>query len=204
LRSAPWPAILAGVVLLGVGPACEEHLPEYVDPTDLFESRIDAKVVYRSDAIAIDVTNVLVNRFDETLDDVVAVDGWITVVLASDPSTVRTFALSASQLVASNYNPATKRLTVDSGDSLQFRIRYDFFDDAGRDLRAQVMHWRQDPSCEYRMMSTSTSFEVRASVRLFPRTEASVAKPFVAQWCIPMPWVDDKVCPDRVQPGVCP
>jgi hypothetical protein len=196
--------MLLAAALTFAGPSCTEQLPAYEDPSDLFETSLSAAVVYRSDAIAIDVAYRLVNRFDETLDEVIDLDGVITVLVGGDESTLRTFVLTTGDMTARSFMPATRRLTVNPGDTLTFRVRYTFVDDFGRDLRSAVMRWRLDPSCDQRLISENTSFLVRASVRLFPRTEASIASPLIVGYCIPMPWVSDKVCPDRVQPGVCP
>lgn len=191
-------------VLCVAGLACTEHLPAYEDPRDLFETSLSTTVVYRSDVIAIDVAYRLVNRFDETLDEIIDLEGEITVLMGGDESTLRTFVLTTGDMTARSFIPATRRLTINPGDTVTFRVRYAFVDDIGRDLKEAVMRWRQDPSCDQRMISENTSYLVRASVRMFPRTEASIASPLIVGYCIPMPWVGDKACPDRVQPGVCP
>jgi hypothetical protein len=186
------------------GLACTEHLPAYEDPQDLFETSLSTTVVYRPDAIAIDIAFVLVNRFDETLDDSIDLEGRITVMLGSDETTIRSFALTTYELSARSFSPLSRRLTVDPGDSVAFRVRYDFVDDSGRQLLDEVMRWRQDLGCSQRLISEYTTFVVRASARLYPRTNASLAVPLIVGYCIPRPWVSDKSCPDRVEPGECP
>lgn len=196
--------VVCAAALLLAGPACTEHLPAYEDPRDLFQTTLTTAVVYRSDAVAIDIMYQMVNRFDETLDEVIALEGEITVQMGGDESTRRTFVLTTGEMTARSFVPGTRRLMIDPGDTVTFRVRYNFFDDSGRNLTEAVMRWRQDPSCGLRLISENISYLIRAQVRLYPRTDASVASPLIVGYCVPMPWVSDKVCPDRVQPGVCP
>ncbi len=198
---SPWWLPVAVVML---APACQEQLPSYEDPRDLFVSYLAPRITYRSDGVSIDVNVVLINAFDETLDDVIDVDGWVSVTMGGDPSTVRTLTLSTTELSARSFVPASRRLTLDPGDSVVFRVRYDFFDDTGRDLRDAVMRWMPDPSCEVRLLSTNMSYEFRASVGMYKRTAATIPPPAIAWWCVPRQWVSDKICPFQTRPGICP
>ncbi|MCU0453301.1 MAG: hypothetical protein MUE68_06555 [Bacteroidetes bacterium] len=202
----PTAAVACAVLLTAL--SCREHLPAYEEPTNLFSPKVLAALVYRSDQTAIYVSFVLVNRFDETLDGIADVDGTISVSLLRDPSTVRTFVLDATHLSARGYEPVSKRLRLDPGESVTLQVRYDFRDDSGRDLIASYLELRQDPSCPSRAVTGPEIYDIRASVRLFPRTQFTVAPPLSYVLCLPVPFVDDRVClgpkGDHPETALCP
>jgi hypothetical protein len=88
------------------------------------------------------------------------------------------------------------------------QVRYDFRDDSGRDLIADVLELRQDPTCPVRAVTGPEIYDIRGSVQLYPRTRASVAPPLSYVLCLPVPFVEDRVClgpkGDHVETALCP
>lgn len=207
IRRVQWHAVVAFASLLTTL-ACREHLPAYEDPTDVFEAKLHANLVYRLDETSVLVSFVLVNRFDDTLEDLVDVDGTITVTLLRDASTVRTFTLTPAEISSTGYDPASRRLRLDPGRSVTIQVRYDFRDDSGRDLTSSVLQFDVDPACPFRRVTGPEIYDIRASVRLFARTKASVAPPLSYVLCLPVPFVDDRTClgpkGDHPETALCP
>lgn len=207
IRPGRWLAAVAFSALL-TALSCREHLPAYEDPTDLLEANIHATFVYRSDLTAVYMTLVLVNRYDETLEDVLDLEGTITVTLLRDASTVRTFTLTPAQLAASGYEPNSRRLRIDPGRSVTLQVLYDFRDDSGRDLTTSVLRFQSDPTCPQRMVTGPEIYDIRASARLFARTKASDAPPLSYVLCLPVPFIEDRVClgpkGDHPETALCP
>jgi len=128
--------------------ACEGEIPARLDPSDVFESKLQA--VYNLSVIQNDLRVLFTarNNFDETLQAVVDFTGTLELTMARNTSIRKTFTLSAAQLVyARSYNTGTRVLTIDPGDSVVFGVNWNFVSDIGLDLRLGHFRYTSDQSC---------------------------------------------------------
>ena len=192
IKRAFFPAV--GVFLLL---ACEEQLPAYEDPRNVFSVTIHADYMYRIGDNSVHFYLTFVNKYDETLADTARMDGSLTVTLARDPSFVRTFTLTPAQLYfARSYDSGTRELRVDPGDSIVFRVRYDFIDDQGRMLLNEGLKMNEDKDCGLRMVSDRELFVVKGGAIIFSRTLRSDSETLGYPICIVNPFISNKVCED--------
>ncbi len=128
--------------------ACEGEIPARLDPSDVFESRVQA--FYNLSVIQNDLRVLFTarNKFDETLQAVADFSGTLELTMARNTSIRKTFTLSAAQLVyARSYNAGARVLTIDPGDSVVFGVNWNFVSDAGLDLRLDHFRYTHDASC---------------------------------------------------------
>ncbi len=128
--------------------ACEGEIPARLDPSDVFESKVQA--FYNLSIIQNDLRVLFTarNKFDETLQAVADFSGTLELAMARNMSIRKTFTLSATQLVyARSYNAGTRVLTIDPGDSVVFGVNWNFISDAGLDLRLGHFIYTPDTSC---------------------------------------------------------
>ncbi len=136
------------VALTALLTACEGELPEYLDPRDVFTAEINGLYVLSASDNSLKIFLTAKNRFDETFEAEAVLQGNIRVTLASDPSIQKTFSLSASELIsARGYNPQTRVLRIDPGDSVRFSVSWDFVADNGTDLLQDVFRYVPDSTC---------------------------------------------------------
>ena len=135
------------------------------------------------------------NVFDETFNERVQIDGSIDIELARDPSFRKTFAISDANIYsAKNYNTQSKILTIDAGDSIRFRVVWNFVDESGRDLRTHIFRYFADPYCfELRGVARPEIFIARGQVKLFDKTGYVACNPLQVQVCHVSGWLD--TCP---------
>jgi hypothetical protein len=93
------------------------------------------------------------------------------------------------------YNTSTKVLRFDPGDSLIFRIRWDFVDDSGDSLKNTVFRYNADPNCPVRCIADEEVFSLTAGLRLFDEIPAATYGPELFSICHVTTWVDGLSCP---------
>jgi hypothetical protein len=158
-----------------VGLACNEDLPGYNDPADVFDAHMDAAYVITRTDNSVRVYILVTNDYDETLQGRAAFGGQIAVVWTRDPSRRKTVTLTPAHLIyARSYNPNSQVLTLDPGDSIRLGFVWNLIDDDGVDLR-QFFTYRQDPLCPARFISEPEFFRLSGEVKVFDRTALAVA-----------------------------
>ncbi len=128
--------------------ACEGEIPARLDPSDVFESKVQAFYNLSITQNDLRILFTARNKFDETLQAVADFNGTLELTMARNTSIRKTFTLSAAQLVyARSYNTGTRVLTIDPGDSVVFGVNWNFISDAGLDLRLVHFIYTPDISC---------------------------------------------------------
>lgn len=193
---------LACVMFLGgLCLSCDEHLPAYEDPRNLFVARLRTEHVYSSTGIYTNLYLTFVNRYDETLEDTAAFDGTVAMTLLRETSYRKTFRVTASNLhFARSYQSGNRVLRIDPGDSVVFLFRYTYTDDLGRSLPNDIFRFGVDPNCPSRMVAVGESFSVEGSSRLYTRTASTSAPTVLFQICYAMPYVRPALCMDMISP----
>ena len=195
---------IAAIVLFG---GCDEELPPVNNPKDLFLSSVSSQYQYTADTkptqSSVDVYIVYKNFFDETLEDFASLKGTVKIEWLASPEErgaiipYRTDVLTADNLFqASGYNFATNRLSIDPGDSIILRYRWDLKTDDSTNLMTQVKY-SVDQDCLVnanaqgdpgnRFVSAKQQFRVTASFSIFQRGGAVVTAPkqFSSCWIAP-------------------
>jgi hypothetical protein len=179
--------------------SCDESLPTYREPDKLFAADMNVHFSYgpalgRIDSSLLIYVNVR-NVFDETFDAKVQIDGTVDIELARDPSFRKKFTISDANIYsAKSYNLQTKILTLDAGDSLRFVVAWNFIDENGRDLRANVFKYVSDAYCnDLRGVAGPEVFIVHGRVKLFDKTGYVACNPLQVQVCHVAGWMD--MCP---------
>jgi len=186
--------------------ACDEELPPVNNPQDLFSGT--ATVQYRYDPTvrpttsSIDIYIVIKNYYDETLDDFAALNGSIRIEWLAPSEErgsivpVRTDQLTTGNLFAAKgYNYLNNRLSIDPGDSIVLRYRWNLKTDDSTSLIKQVKY-TYDRDClvsvcggdaGYRGISGRQPFRVNANITVFQRsgTVAMKTKEFSVCWIQP-------------------
>lgn len=196
-----WPITIASLF------SCQESLPTYQEPQKFFSAGMNVHFSYGPALGQIDSSLLIYvnmrNVFDETFNSNVQIDGSVDIELARDPSFRKTFTISEAQIYsAKNYDPQTKILTLDVGDSVRFKVAWNFVDENGRDLRKYIFKYILDSSCYFlRGFAAPETFIVRGQVRIFDKTGYVACPPLQVQVCHVTGWV--ATCPRFPQDSAC-
>ncbi|MBP6672303.1 MAG: hypothetical protein KA247_04110 [Bacteroidetes bacterium] len=195
--------LITSLVIVG----CDEELPPQSNPKELFISSITSQYQYTSDArptqSSIDVYIVYKNFYEETLEDFASLKGTIKIEWVVSPEErgaiipYRTDVLTVDNLFqAAGYNFSTNRLSIDPGDSVILRYRWNLKTDDSTNLMSQVKY-SVDKGCSvnanpqgdpgYRFVSSKQPFLVTASFTIFQRGGIVVTSPqqFTSCWIAP-------------------
>jgi hypothetical protein len=176
--------------------ACDESLPPRNDPTKLFRGTIDAQysLLWNENALRVGVS--IVNIYDETIQTTVTIAGTIDIVLVRDRQYRKTIRLSASNLVSTKfYNPSTKELTLDPGDSIRFVYTWNFVDDNNVRLPEDVFHYYRDPICTARYIGYSETFALSGSLQIVEKLGSFTLIPNNLNLCYISVYISPKDCP---------
>lgn len=195
--------------------ACEGEIPARLDPSDVFESKVQA--FYNLSMIQNDLRILFTarNKFDETLQAVADFSGTLELIMARNTSIRKTFTLSAVQLVyARSYNAGTRVLTIDPGDSVVFGVNWNFISDAGLDLRLNYFRYTLDPAClaidhplclpqgQDRKLANPEIVIIEGQLKTFDKVNITKAAPFQFLLCQVDRYVPPNCCPP-VLPNQC-
>ena len=181
---------------------CGESLPPRSDPANLFTISISTEYNIVNDFGFLDVFVTLKSNYDETLQDVVLLDGTLMIDWTADPAIRgnivprRTAHIDPSQMVhARKYDSFTQMLTIDPGDSIILRYRWNFKTDDSTDIYKQFKY-KSDTGClvgcassgsPYRRFSANQPFLISAQVKIFGRSATIYAVPFSLVTCVTLP-----------------
>lgn len=180
------------------GTICNEALPPYIDPREVFEGTIQGAYL----RVYLDVTN----SYDETLEGPAVLSGEVEIVYATDPSlSWKLMITSANLLTSRNYNPSTGVLRVDAGETLRFLLNWGVIADNGVDLSSQVFRYWEDPDCSYgRCIAEKEAFIARGSVTIFKKTGTITFGPILFSLCHVIGDVPPNFCPPLDHMVPCP
>lgn len=204
MRSFPF-VCLFSIALLSAG--CDEELPPQSNPKELFISTVTSQYQYISDArptqSSIDIFVVYKNFYEETLEDFASLKGTIKIEWVVSPEErgaiipYRTDVLTVDNLFqAAGYNFSNNRLSIDPGDSIILRYRWNLKTDDSTNLMSQVKY-SVDNGCQVsanpqgdpgnRFVSAKQPFRVMASFTIFQRGGIVVTTPqqFFSCWIAP-------------------
>lgn len=183
---------------------CTESLPEYADPRSVFQASLQGSQILTAGRNEIDFKFILRNKFDETFQAEAKIAGYIEASLEKDRSVKIRFDLDVSDLQNSNrYDPLTRLLTVDVGDSLVFAVRWNFLDDQGRDVRRTQFDFVADPQCPYRCVARRERFVLSGELGVYDRIPPVQIPRAEFEICYISRWVNPKYCPPAFPDPPC-
>ncbi len=184
--------LLCGLIF--TGGVCDESLPPYRDPEDIFSGTLLPEYMFSLTQNYLDIRIRVVNTFDETFSAPSAIQGPFVISLERDTGYFREFTLSASSIRFGKYASGTGVLTMDPGDTLTLGVQWNFIDGEGRDLRQDVFRYYYDPNCSVRMIAKPESFILRGSLKIFERTIPVELGPHIFSLCHIDQWVSPREC----------
>ena len=186
-------AWVGALVLAAV--SCNEQLPVYRDPLDVFDGTLSGVYVINHLENAMKAYLTVINTFDETLEGRAVMTGEITLTWQSDTTFRKTITVNdANLLFARRYDPSSLHLRLDPGDSLRFGVSWGFFADDGRDLK-RLVTFVQDPTCRTRQVSpTPIPVMIEGRLRVFDRTEVVVPRRVIIPFILTREYVDPRSC----------
>ncbi len=196
VRTGRW-LLPATAGLLSFFFACQESLPPRNDPGSPFDGIIRTTYVYAPNENDVHFTVGLVNTFDETLQDTADLHGKLMLTMLRRPTVTRVLDLSVDSLLPYQraYDPSTHLLTLDPGDTLWLRARWDMRDQRGRDLTMDEFRFYTDVECRDRAYSYEEDFVVVGYVQVFPRNGQVALAPTKLRLCYVYPYVGPSFCP---------
>lgn len=207
MNTRPNLTALLSVFVVSLTIQCNEALPTYEDPANLFKATLEAHFSYGPYIATIDSTlkvylNVR-NIFDDTFDARVNIDGFVQIILVKDTAYHKTFRLTKSNVYsATRFDPATNQLTIDSGDSLRLLVSWNFIDDNGRNLRSDIFRYTNDRTCfNARFFAPPEFFVISGQVKLFDKTGYVFPDNITYRICHVTGWVP--TCPRFPRDGEC-
>lgn len=179
--------------------SCNEPFPPYNDPRDVFIGRIEGLYVLTLNDNSMKVYIDLVNKYDETLEENVAIDGSVEIGFLRDPLRKKTFSLSLGSLISNGrYNAARNTLRIDPGDTVRFATSWNFVDNNGYDLRASAFQYYIDDACSQRCVANEEVFILSGQVKVFDKVPAITVGPVHFSVC----YVKDYVAPANCPPVI--
>lgn len=177
--------------------SCNESLPSYTEPKDFLTGSIrsigQTEVQYsHADVNDISKTSVsifsppqvffidIINTFDETIQDQPEISGTMVLICDAVPNANATINLSQSNISTFQYNPVTKLLTLDPGDTLRLRVSWSYKTDDGKwgFQKADVESETVDGSGRFMTRAHKPIiYTVTAKVKLFKQVGPLTAKP---------------------------
>ena len=175
--------------------ACESELPPYNDPSTVLTAKIYGIYSLNISTNSVSLFVTIRNSFDETLQGKVVFDGQLEIIPLRNPAYRRSFSLSDANLAyAKNYNSAAKVVSIDPGDSIQFRVSWDFFADNGVDLRTALFRNFSDATCNGRTIALPEVFSIHGEMLVFDRIPAISATMSEFIFCYVNVWVGSNFC----------
>jgi hypothetical protein len=174
---------------------CDDPLPPYVNPNDFLKAVVNCvypdkilythldfndlsypRVTYTSKELIINVG--VTNTFDETLQDVAAIDGKVEFYLAEHPDIKATVLLTDANIVGEFINPTTQLLTLDPEETIWFKTTWRYKLDDGTQLFSKIKWFDGPPNGPGNFTRTHdpAPMKVKASVRLFKAVNAARSK----------------------------
>lgn len=203
MKNTPASVCSVFLLLVGLSLSCKEPLPSYQDPTQVFSGTLRPVYQYSGTQNSLNAQLVVVNDYDETFEGRTLFEGTIEIVLARKPDLKKTFFLSSSNLIQGKYNPGSRVLTLDPGDSVRVGVAWNFVDDRGTDLRQQEFFYRTDPTCTLRRIAAEEVFTLTGRLKLFDRTEEIKFGPVTYALCHVNVWVDPRLCTSITPEEAC-
>ena len=195
-------ATLALVVVIS-SHSCNESLPPYQEPQQLFNATIDGKYWLSDIEHSLTVFFRITNAFDETLEGPALLTGKIQISSARDTSIHKTFSLGTANLF-SGYTLNGKTLRIDPKQTMVLKATWDFpgdrvIDDNGRNLAgdtasASFFTYVEDKTCQWRRLARPEDFVLQGTVTIFARTAPVEAHPTIFPFCFVTNFVDVKRC----------
>ena len=178
--------------------SCNDSLPAYITPTDFLHAtvrmasppEVNYSYVEFSNDISVNPVTVsslpqtiyvdVVSSFDETLQDEPDVSGTLEIVDPEIPNLKATIPLTLANFTGVQYNPSTKLLTLDPGDTLRIRCIWRYKSDDGRWAfeKAAIAYDSEvnasDPPLRgsFERTHVPMNFSVSARLRLFSATNS--------------------------------
>lgn len=175
-----------------LGPVCDERVPVYQDPRDVFSGWIS---VTSSTPSAMSINLVARNDFDETLEGEAVLRGEAEISLLNNPSIRKSFAFSPGDLITGKFNSTTGTLRVDPGDTIRLRVFWDYVDEAGVNLTTDYFRYWEDPDCPSRCIAEEEVFVLRGTLKVFDKTETISMGPTLFSLCHVSVHVPPQFCP---------
>jgi hypothetical protein len=138
----------------------------------------------------------IVNTYDETVQTKATLTGSFEISLIRDAAVRKTINVGTGNLVSTRfYDPTTKVLTIDPGDSIRFVYDWNFIDNNNVFLPQDVFHYSLDQTCPGRYLSFSESFAISGSIQIAEKLENVQCNPVVYNLCYVDKYMSPHDCP---------
>ena len=180
--------------------SCNEALPPYHDPRDVFNTKIEGLYVLTSTENSMKVYLKLINKYDETFEGPVAIDGSVEIGWLRSATVKKTFALTINELITkATYNQSKNTIRIDPGDTLVitlsvFAVSWNFIDNNAYDVRNGFEYYI-DNECDQRCVANEEVFILRGEAKVFSQIPAVTVGPVQFSICHVKNWVNPKDCP---------
>lgn len=183
---------LGGITLFVQG--CEEQLPRYADPRDVFDGTVQASYTLSTAQNDVGVTVTIRNTFDEELEGPAVITGTIEIVSLRNATVRKTFQVSPAMLTyARSFSGG--RLHMVPGDEIRIGTRWDLVDDTGMNLKSGFIEMLKDTTCNVRCLGAPEDFSLSARINIYERTNPVSIGPSPFRLCYVNAAVDSRVCP---------
>lgn len=176
--------------------SCEESLPPYNDPTNLFSGEIEAVYILSADENHARVVLRVRNIYDETLDGTAKIEGEIKISSERNPAIAKTIPITPSMFASGRYDSRTGRLVIDPKEIIRFETIWDLTDDLGRHVRSTLLVMVSDTTCPaYRCFALPEEFRLTATIKLYERIALTAVGPSIFRLCYIPRVVGPPLCP---------
>ena len=202
-----WLAVMFMALIL----SCDESLPDRQVPSFGLLGKTNWLAQTSLDDSSLVASFTIVNLYDDVVDGTASFNGSIDIVVVNEFGARKHAILTAGHVTsARGFNPATKHLTIDPGDSIQLQYRWDVTDDAGNNLASTedvdglAFLLRQDLTCSWRWLGGPTTFAVSGQMIVFQNLGPVVFPNRMFSLCYMKIIGSKTACSPVVFPNGCP
>lgn len=184
---------IIAIIVISIGAiGCSESLPFVADPNNILASDVTPRLIVDDNYVSYYEFDVmLVNTYDEVLQAEAKINGVMEIEWKDSPITIKSLKsipITSEHIIkAAQYDPETNILTLEQGDTLTFRVRWDVTLNDGSDLfnffdyvfsSCQVRFFRFDDPGNAKVTKPQT-IKTKTTIQLFnKRATVQVIKDF--------------------------
>ena len=174
--------------------SCDEALPPYQDPADVFTMTMTGEYSMNQWENVVKAYVTVANRYDETFQARAVLRGRLKITWQRDTSMHKTVMLDSTNLFSTpNYNKETGVLTIDPGDTFRVRYVWNLVTDSGVDV-STLFVYEKDPSCSQRYIANTETFSLEGEFKVYERTGLTRAAPAAVSFRYLTAWIGEAAC----------
>ena len=175
---------------------CDESLPPRIEPKDLFDGKIEAEYILTASENVVRVRIFIKNTFDETLEGKSNLNGFLQIVSARDPKIKFETKISNSNIISAPfYDPQTRQLRINPGETLSLNTTWNFFTTDSTDLRVEFFKMFSDTNCNGRLVAQKENFKINGDLQIFENLTSVVFDELLFSICYTNIWTRQGTCP---------